>query len=513
MIFRNVKYNHSLRFIARLTRFLLATFLLTTTIGTALARQVQDDSPRELSGMSASTSFETKDDQPLDLQTETAISMLYRLRKASPATLDQFASYSRGVSLSQARQETIDYRFWLFRSSAKLKKIERVAIVDAPNTSDSIQHFYRCTAAATDGTGEPLHCTIMTRVVPSQLPLETEIDEPIEFTGLLYNRASIGSPTESAKATTPDDQGKPTTPTPEEKLLLDKTARVRASGDLEFKIDLPTDATETLVFIADRLAWYPDTEVVADKRMVALAENGFDVSQLDQIKRRNGKPLGGGDSEAFYQMLATVATQTDEQHNNSPILPIKTIIAKSADNIGARVTMNARCRDCTRVEVVDPEQRERYGIDHYYQLVLFPELDQSITLTENTDNGPVKAVYERFPITVCAIKLPAGVYFEDVEGEAIAIDGTFFRVWKYDSEINQQAETSGTISPLIISKDFQIIKTPQWLTLLFSWGLGAIAVGLAFMYAYHRVFKNRQPRPTESILDNLPDQLDVTGLD
>ena len=480
MIFRKLKRTHALGSVPRLMPLLLVTALLTAATTTA-AKQVRDDSPRELSGMSASTSFNTKDDLPLAPQAKTAISMLYRLRKASPATLDRFAAYSRDVTLNQAQEETIDYRFWLFRFKANLKRIERVPIADAPDTSDSIQQLYRCTAEATDASGKSIHCTILSRKVPSQLPKETELDEPIEYTGLLYSRALVDLDVEGS----PEDG----------------------------------QAISTLVFIADRLAWFPKetwsakSGPVVDDRMVALAASGFDVSQLDQIKQRNGKPLGGGDSEAFYQMLATVAAEPAQQASRSPIAPIKTIIAKSGQNIGARVAMTARCRDCTRVEVADPDKRQRYGVDHYYQLVLFPDLNQSIVLSENTDDGPVKAVYDRFPVTVCATKLPKGVYAEDVEGEAISIEGTFFRIWKYDSEINQRAKTSGTISPLIISKEFEVIATSFWLHHLISWALGLIAVVLAFMYAYHRVFRKRQLRPTESILDSLPDQLDVTGLD
>ena len=477
MISCKLKRSHGYTLRLALLPLLLASLLLTTTVA---AKQAQDDSPRELSGMSASTSFGIKDDLPLDPQDETAISMLYRLRKASPATLDRFAAYTREVSLTQAKEDTIDYRFWLFRFSADLKKINRVPIANAPDTSDSIKYLYRCTAEATDATGNSIRCTILTRTVPSQLPTDTEIDTPIQCTGLLYNRALIDPAAKSSTAEDPANQ---------------------------------TEATSTLVFISDRLAWFPKSEAIADKRMIALAASGFDVSQLDQIKRRNGKPLGGGDSEAFFQMLATVAAQPAEQQNNSPMVPIKTIIAKSVKNIGARVTMTARCRSCTRVEVTDPDKRQRYGVDHYYQLVLFPDLNQSIVLSENTDDGPVKAVYDRFPITVCATKLPPDIYAEDVEGEAITIDGTFFRIWKYDAEINQRAKTSGTISPLIISRDFKIIATSFWLQHLLSWVLGLVAVILAFMYAYHRVFSKRQPRPAESILDTLPDQLDVSGLE
>ena len=64
---------------------LLATTIL---IAPATARQAQDDSPRELSGMSASMSFNTKDDLPLDPQSETAVSMLCLLY-TSPSPRDK----------------------------------------------------------------------------------------------------------------------------------------------------------------------------------------------------------------------------------------------------------------------------------------------------------------------------------------------------------------------------------------------------------------------------------------
>lgn len=448
--------------------------LLATTIlaAPATARQAQDDSPRELSGMSASMSFNTKDDLPLDPQSETAMSMLYRLQKASPASLDRFAAYSRDVSLVEARDETIDYRFWLFRFPANLHKIQRIAIPDAPQTSDSIQHLYRCSASATGPSGNSISCTILTRSVPKKLSEQAGINTPIQVTGLLYCRALIDGPVETESA----DQS-------------------------------------TLVFIADRLAWYPTSETIADKQMIALASLGFDVGQLDQIKSRNGKPLGTQDGDVFFQMLSAVATKTDSPSARPPAVPIKSIIAKSADNIGARVTLTARCRDCTRVNVIDPDKRQRYGIDHYYQLILFPDLNQSIVLREATDDGPAKAVYKRFPVTVCAIELPDGLRANEIQGNAISIDGTFFRIWKYDAEINQQANVSGTISPLIISRDFEIIATSFLFHRLLSWGIGIVAICAAFMYAYHRVFGKRHPRPSESILDSLPEQIDLTGIE
>ena len=454
---------------------MLVVFFWVTAIAIpATAMQYQDDSPRELAGISASVSFDTKDDLRLDPQAKTAVNMLYRLQKASPATLDRFAAFSKDVRLTQARDETIDFRFWLFRFPANLTKIQKVPIADAPPTSDSIGHLYRCTALATDSTGSSILCTILTRSIPSQLPLETEIDTPIQVTGLLYCRALVSTPVEAGPA------------------------------------DQPTDANQpTLVFIADRLGWFPKKESVADKQMVALASTGFDVAQLDRIKSCNGKALGTKDADAFYHLLTTVGTG----HDIPPAVPIKSVIAKSTENIGARVELTARCRACTKVKVSDPDKRERYGIDHFYQMFVFPDLDQAIVLTENTPDGPAKAVYKRFPVTICATQLPAGLSPEDVTGNPISIDGTFFRIWKYDAEINQQANTSATISPLIITRDIEVIETAPWINHLVTWVFGGIAALIAFMYAYHRVFSKKQTRPTESILDTLPDQIDVTGLE
>ncbi len=455
--------------------WMLVVFFWATAVTTpATAMQYQDDSPRELAGISASVSFDTKDDLPLDPQAKTVVNMLYRLQKASPATLDRFAAFSKDVRLTQARDETIDFRFWLFRFSANLTKIQKVPIADAPPTSDSIDHLYRCTALATDSTGSSIPCTILTRSIPSQLPLETEIDTSIQVTGLLYCRALVSTPVEAGPA------------------------------------DQPTGANQpTLVFIADRLGWFPKKESAADKQMVALASTGFDIAQLDRIKSCNGKALGTKDADAFYQMLTTVGTG----HDIPPAVPIKSVIAKSTENIGARVELTARCRACTRVKVGDPDKRERYGIDHFYQMFVFPDLDQAIVLTENTPDGPAKAVYKRFPVTICATQLPEGLSPEDVSGSAISIDGTFFRIWKYDAEINQQANTSATISPLIITRDIKVIETASWMNHLVTWVFGGIAALIAFMYAYHRVFSKKQTRPTESILDTLPDQIDVTGLE
>ena len=454
---------------------MLVVFFWVTAIAIpATAMQYQDDSPRELAGISASVSFDTKDDLPLDPQAKTVVNMLYRLQKASPATLDRFAAFSKDVRLTQARDETIDFRFWLFRFSANLTKIQKVPIADAPPTSDSIDHLYRCTALATDSTGSSIPCTILTRSIPSQLPLETEIDTSIQVTGLLYCRALVSTPVEAGPA------------------------------------DQPTGANQpTLVFIADRLGWFPKKESAADKQMVALASTGFDIAQLDRIKSCNGKALGTKDADAFYQMLTTVGTG----HDIPPAVPIKSVIAKSTENIGARVELTARCRACTRVKVGDPDKRERYGIDHFYQMFVFPDLDQAIVLTENTPDGPAKAVYKRFPVTICATQLPEGLSPEDVSGSAISIDGTFFRIWKYDAEINQQANTSATISPLIITRDIKVIEKASWMNHLVTWVFGGIAALIAFMYAYHRVFSKKQTRPTESILDTLPDQIDVTGLE
>lgn len=451
-------------------------FILVTTIAAlALVRpvepkQVQDDRPRELAGISFSESFGFKDDIELDLSANIIPRMLYRLRKSSPATLQRFSNYSKNKTWNDVVEHTIDHRFWLFQFQASLKSVQRVSL-DAPNTPDSIQYFYRCTCVATDDRGAQTNCTVLTRTLPKPLRDKTIIDEPIRFTGLLYCRAI-----QSDQA----DQ------------------------------DQPGPNQTTTVFIADRLSWFPDRTEVADANMVALASRGFDVGQLDRIRASNGRALGRTDREAFFQLIATT---TKRQTRDQRPVPLESIISQSSEHIGARVRISAHCRECTRIAIPDPDIQQRYGIDHYFQLMLFPNFEQKIVLTEKQNGEPTQVTVDRYPVTLCCSRLPNGLTPSDVRKSLVSIDGTFFRIWKFQSELTRKSKLTGTISPLIIA-DQPVLQQPSfWLNEIVSWVFWAAATMIIGLYFYFRFFAGQRPRRTESMLNQLPETIDTSGLD
>jgi hypothetical protein len=453
-----------------LANFIIATTWVATTLHCpANAKQVQDDRPRELAGISFSESFRFQDDRELDLDAKIIPRMLYRLRKSSPSTLKRFLDYSKTKTWNDVFESTIDHRFWLFEFDASLRKIEKIDI-DAPNTPDAIKYFYRCQCLATDASGQPRRCIVLARTLPRALRDQTAVDEPIRFSGLLYCRTA-----QDVKDEGPSDQ-------------------------------------PLAVFITDRLSWFPKQTKVASDSEVALARRGIDVGQLDRVRASNGRPLGRSDREAFYQLLTSSDKQSPRDEQPASIA-LKSIISKSSEHIGARVTVLAHCRECTRVEIQDPDIQQRYGVDHYFQLILFPNFEQKIVLTEKQNGESTKVTVDRYPVTVCCARLPDSLNPEDVRKSLVSIDGTFFRIWKFQSELNRRSNVTGTISPLIIADQPLLKEPPFWLNDLVTWVLWLGAAMIISLYFYYRFFAGRSGPKTESILATLPEKIDISGLD
>ena len=464
--------------------FLLCVFWLSADTSPAFAIQAQNDAPRELSGLSSSEAFQFKDDLPLDPSAPIIKKMLYRLRKTSPATIDRFLKYTRSKTASQAWQDAaadpIGYRFWLLRVPGRLKRTTAVPTA-GPQTADSIKKFYRCDISFSDmsltvsgqPTASPINCTVFCRRIPKKLPLDTGLDEPIRFNGLFFCRYQATAVNETS------DDGK------------------------------------SLAFIADRLEWYPETSAHADASETDLASRLFDVAQLDEVRRQNAQSLSHADSEAFYRMLIATENKLPDAApaTEAKRVSLKQIVAKSQSNIGAPTSITAYCRSCNRVNIENPDVQKRLGIEEYYQLMLFPNLDQKIVLNEMTDQGPSKVTYDRFPVTVCCRQLPAGFAPKDFEGEKVRAEGFFFRIWKFDSEITQEAGLSGSISPLILANSATVLPSNKLLEQFLTWAvlIGLAAVMLAI--GYFRFFPGRRSTTETSILESLPERIDTTGLD
>jgi hypothetical protein len=155
---------------------------------------------------------------------------------------------------------------------------------------------------------------------------------------------------------------------------------------------------------------------------------------------------------------------------------------------GRVVDVQGSVRRITRVLVDEPDIRDRYGIDHYYQLdVLVPLGDQRIEF-QNRQGQTEGPVYQNsFPYTFCVAQLPeAWREFVGRErmNERMAARGFFFKLWSYPSayvtayDVNQRQ-----LSPMFVAPQPEVSPGTSGGDGAGGWvlGLGFLVV-LAFLW-------------------------------
>ena len=215
---------------------------------------------------------------------------------------------------------------------------------------------------------------------------------------------------------------------------------------------LKLDATDRPIFAAPRLAWYPDN---------LLGRLGMDVGLLDTVEHQ--KRLTEQDSPAFYAMLAAVGRAkpgelVERAEENLPkvaaerrwtdpagrqLYSVVPLFNKPKKEEGQLVALRGTARLVEEVHVTDPDIVAQYGIDHYYELMLF---------TEDSQGNP---------LTFCVRELPKGmpVTTGPRYGESVLVAGFFFKTWGYDvrrspDEVIKPGESKTRIqlSPLLIGR-------------------------------------------------------------
>ena len=144
--------------------------------------------------------------------------------------------------------------------------------------------------------------------------------------------------------------------------------------------------------------------------------------------------------------------------------------------------------------------------------MIFPDLGGAKIIIRGKDGSELD--YQRFPITVCCTELPDGMSPQEIERKQCVIDGYFFRFWKYQSARTDSVESAGQLSPLIIAK--QPIMVESGIDVLdrglLFFVLGVVAM-IIFLISYFRFVDRKQKPQQENILENLPDKIDITGID
>ncbi len=261
-------------------------------------------------------------------------------------------------------------------------------------------------------------------------------------------------------------------------------------------------------FVAKRLAWFPEAvnaELGVTNSHLLLAAHDVDVGQFDFVRQQYGTPLGNEDSAVFFQMLAAIDSLGQIE---GEVLGFTDLMESPQQNFGNAVSFQARVRKCSPIQITDPDLQNRLGFDHYYQLMVFPDLAGQQIIVKNP--GGEDLVYGRFPVTMCARSLPDGMQPSDIENQQILVEGFYFRFWKYASDMTDQAGSSGQVSPLIIANCPVLVISDQAQLSYFIGGFLCVMV-LALGSLFWLFGRSKRGPTLQALPSRLPDEFDVTG--
>jgi hypothetical protein len=300
-------------------------------------------------------------------------------------------------------------------------------------------------------------------------------------------------------------------------LPLDEPATAFA---MFLKIGSRTNGASQLIFVADRVAWFPEREsepLNVSTGTVSLAKLGFDVGLLDEVRQENNKALTLVDRECFYQLLAAVrkadrAAFIDQSQRAFEIAPV---LKESTRHHGELVVLEGIARRAMKVRVDDPDIKERFGLDHYYQIDVFIDLKKQVIKLGNGEPGKKLPVFENsYPVTVCVPSLPQELAPSETLRENVRVHAVFLKLWTYSSEYVASFDKNLLqASPLLIGIEPRIVQPEP-----FDFGIGyllAAVTGVSLIAIWWSV---RRPRSSissggsESEESQLPKRPDFSNL-
>jgi hypothetical protein len=191
-----------------------------------------------------------------------------------------------------------------------------------------------------------------------------------------------------------------------------------------------------LVFATARVAWHPtraDDGLGTTVDHTRLGDLGMDIGLFDDVQ--DGQSMGGGDRECFYQLLAAVGKVGSDQliDHARPDPDISVLLSKPRFQHGKLFSLAGVARRAIRIPVNDPDIRERFGIDHYYEIEVFVPLEKDV-LIKMPHPGAEGKLFNPYPVVFCARRLPRGMPDGEDIHEAVRIAGFFFKLWAYQSD-------------------------------------------------------------------------------
>jgi hypothetical protein len=372
------------------------------------------------------------DGEPLDAQQrEKLLTLLDRMRRRGPWTLEKFEKSTREIAL--IGQNPSKFRGDVVAMSGLVSYVAREKLAPELREKFQIDAWYRCRVTTYLGTG----VTIYTLSVPQAWPLEGRIREFSHSLAMFIK-------------------------------VLPASAEQPAPGSGE-----RISGRSSLLFVAPRVAWYPQN---------LLGRLGMDFGLFDDVRDRG--PLE--ERECFYQMLSAVRRAEDgqvERAGRDAIAERRDFLERMArnphqlskDRAAAQRALERGKDDCDdivplfndpaeqrgklfllwgealraiKIRVDDPDIVKRFGIDHYYEIEI---------ITADSQNNP---------IVCCVAKIPPDMPLGESIHQSVRIAGFFLKSWAFDARKSAGSDSSPgqekrrQLAPLLIAKTVRVLKPP-----------------------------------------------------
>jgi hypothetical protein len=367
--------------------------------------------------------------QPLGPAEEEVLSkILYRWPRLGQENVEAWRQ--KGVSWDQLVAQPVEHRGEIYHFRGRVTHAAKVML--APELAERLEfdHYFMASVKIQDS---PSVAVVYARFLPAAWKLDAEMDQPVSVDGLFL------------------------------------------------KVGDATAETPPLLFAAERIAWHPDKahpEVHVGPDQVALAQAGVDWGLYEVVKAENGQGIAGPDREPFYQTLAVFVGEKGAKLS-APTKPvdIPLLLQKSETLLGSRMKVSGIARRITKVTVAAEDIRKRFGIDHYYEIDISVPLAKPMKVAKSAEDKDALLYANDFPVVLLVTRLPASLREGESLHHQIEADGTFYKLWTYQSSFASQ-KNKRQAAPLLMASEVRLVQKVDPLA-----GVGSAVVTAAMLLA------------------------------
>jgi hypothetical protein len=351
--------------------------------------------------------------KPFDvLEQEPLARVLMRLPQVKLIDLKRWTQ--RDVAWDDISKRPEEYRRQFLRIEGRVRRVVKLSPTAEVQSRFALDNYYRCEVTIDQSNQTAI---VFARTVPEAWALDTPLNESASAAAL-FLKTGPESPA-----------GKP-----------------------------------DLCFAADRVAWHPATP---------LGRLGMDYGLFDTIEQ--ARPITNSERECFYQMLAAAGRAPAEPlaaSNLDPSSHLGPLMREPQAHTGEAYAFRGIARSAIKIHISGADAASRHGFDHYYEVVVFLEL-----------NGILEVAGQKFssyPVVFCVRELPSDMPTGDEIGEVVRARGFMFKKWPYTTEMTEQKNSGLRMtSPLLIGRTLFWERREQAPSLIGPVAAGVIVLVIA----------------------------------